>query len=88
MSCGRPHETDCSDVLERVYEYLDGEMGPQDCEKVRQHLEECGPCLREYDRDQLLKLLIRRSCGCEPAPIQLRTQILAKITTVSISRRD
>ena len=25
MSCGKPHETPCSEVLERVYSYLDGE---------------------------------------------------------------
>ena len=26
MSCGKPHETPCSEVLERVYWYLDGEV--------------------------------------------------------------
>ena len=25
MSCGNPHDTDCSEVLELVYEFLDGE---------------------------------------------------------------
>jgi hypothetical protein len=24
MSCGNPHETDCREVLDQVYEYLDG----------------------------------------------------------------
>ena len=26
MSCGNPHETPCSEVLDMVYTYLDGEM--------------------------------------------------------------
>jgi len=26
MSCGNPHEVPCSEVLDRVYSYLDGEM--------------------------------------------------------------
>ena len=26
VSCGNPHETPCAEVLDRVYEYLDGEM--------------------------------------------------------------
>ena len=26
MSCGNPHETPCSEVLDRVYWYLDGEI--------------------------------------------------------------
>ena len=51
MSCGNHHDTDCSEVLDRVYEYLDNEMGELDCAKIKQHLEECGPCLAEYDLD-------------------------------------
>ena len=68
MSCGNHHDTDCSEVLLRIYEYLDGEMGPDDRSHIRQHLEECGPCLREYDLDQMLKALVRRSCAGESAP--------------------
>ena len=70
MSCGQAHARarDCSEVLHRIYEYLDGEMGPDDARKIRQHLEECGPCLREYDLDQMLKALVRRSCAGEAAP--------------------
>ena len=26
MSCGNPHAVPCADVLDRVYEYLDGEI--------------------------------------------------------------
>ncbi|HEX3002893.1 MAG TPA: mycothiol system anti-sigma-R factor [Angustibacter sp.] len=84
MSCGKPHETDCSEVLDRVYEYLDNEMEELDCAKIRQHLDECGPCLKQYDLDLALKALIRRSCACEPAPQELRTKILTRITTVRI----
>jgi len=88
MSCGNPHDTDCSEVLLRVYEYLDGEMGPDDCAKIKQHLEECGPCLKEYDLDHMLKALVRRSCACEQAPTELRTQIMARITTVRVELSD
>jgi mycothiol system anti-sigma-R factor len=68
----------------QVYEYLDGEMGPEDVAKIRQHLAECAQCLNEYDIDQMLKTLIRRSCGCESAPTQLRMQIMARITTINL----
>jgi len=80
MSCGEPHETDCSEVLQRVYEYLDGEMNQLDLVKIRQHLEECAPCLRQYDLDIALKALVRRSCGCDKAPAELRERILVRIT--------
>lgn len=88
MSCGRHHDTDCSEVLTKVYEYLDGEMTEADYAKIRQHLHECGPCLQEYDLDQLLKALVRRSCRCEAAPSTLRLQIMARITTVTLELRD
>ena len=74
--------TDCSEVLHRVYEYLDGEMTPADTVKIKHHLEECGPCLKEYDLDQALKALVKRSCACEEAPVELRTSIMARITTI------
>ncbi len=84
MSCGNHHDTDCSEVLDRVYEYLDNEMGELDCAKIKQHLDECGPCLREYDLDLALKALIRRSCACESAPEELRARVLTRITEVRV----
>ena len=86
MSCGRGQDdatnTDCSEVLHRVYEYLDGEMTASDTHKIRQHLDECAPCLKEYDLDQVVKAVVKRSCECEEAPVALRTQIMARITTI------
>lgn len=84
MSCGDPHETDCREVLDRVYEYLDGEMSGLDVSRIRQHLEECGPCLRQHDLDVALKALLRRSCSCEHAPEELRARILVRIREVRI----
>ncbi|QGN57970.1 mycothiol system anti-sigma-R factor [Nostocoides sp. HKS02] len=80
--------SDCSEVLHRVYEYLDGEMTPDDTTKIKQHLDECGPCLKEYDLDQALKALVKRSCACEEAPFELRTQIMARITTIQVTLND
>ena len=80
-------DSDCDEVLLKIYEYLDGEMSAEDCARMKQHLQECAPCMDEYERDQVLKALIRRSCACEPAPVTLRTQILAQITSVTVTRR-
>ena len=84
MSCGHPHETDCREVLDRVYEYLDGEMNGIDLNKIRVHLDECAPCLKQYDLDVALKALVRRSCACEPAPAELREKIMVRITEVRL----
>jgi mycothiol system anti-sigma-R factor len=82
MSCGKPHETPCTEVLDRVYSYLDGEMSDADCAKIRQHLEECGPCLEEYGLDEVIKRLVRNRCGCDPVPDGLRAKVLVKIREV------
>jgi mycothiol system anti-sigma-R factor len=84
MSCGNPHETPCSDVLEEVYQYLDGELDEHAVGRIRQHLEECGPCLAEYKLDIALKALIRRTCGGDCAPVDLRNRIMVQITQVRI----
>jgi len=84
MSCGDPHETDCSEVLERVFEYLDGEMTPQDTDRIKVHLYECGPCMSEYDLDVAIKALVRRSMALEQAPERLRSRILVRITEVRL----
>ena len=76
--------TDCSEALLRAYEYLDGELGAEECAKIQAHLDECGPCLREYDLDTTLKALIKRSCGCESAPDSLRTTIMTRISMTVI----
>ncbi len=82
MSCGKPHDVPCSEVLDRVYSYLDGEMSDTDCLKIREHLEECGPCLQEYGLDEAVKRLVHKHCGCDPVPADLRAKVLVKIREV------
>jgi len=77
-------EVDCRDVLDRVYSYLDHEVTTQDVANIREHLEACGPCLKHYDLESALKALVKRSCACEPAPVDLRVRILAQITEIRV----
>jgi mycothiol system anti-sigma-R factor len=85
VSCGNPHEQDCSEVLALVYGFLDGELDDGSRASIAQHLEECGPCLRQYGLEQAVKALVHRSCGCQQAPETLRVQIVARIRQVSIT---
>ena len=86
MSCGEPHETDCRQVLEEVFLYLDGEntLGDLDRDAVRVHLEECAPCLQEYGLEKALIKLVARCAGGDPAPEALRQQVLHRIAEVRI----
>ena len=84
MSCGEPHDVDCSRVIEQVYLYLDGEMSDTDCATVRRHLEECAGCLREYGLEQVFKALVARSCGCDEMPVEARERLVARLRTVRV----
>jgi mycothiol system anti-sigma-R factor len=84
MSCGNPHETDCREVIEKVYLYLDGEMEDADTIDIRVHLDECSPCLRQYGVEQEIKALVARKCGCETAPQELRLKVLARLEHVRL----
>jgi len=82
MSCGNPHDTPCSEVLERIYWYLDGEMSADDCESIRQHLDECSPCLQEAGLEELVKRLVAKHCGCDPVPTERRSKVMVRIRQV------
>jgi len=82
MSCGKPHEVPCSEVLALVYSYLDGEMEDASYGDIRQHLDECGPCLREYGLEDVVKKLVHKCCGHEAVPGELRAKVLTRIAEV------
>ncbi|GAB3346486.1 mycothiol system anti-sigma-R factor [Micromonospora halotolerans] len=84
MSCGKPHETDCREVLAEVYLYLDLECGEERRVLIREHLEECGPCLHEYGIEQEVKALVARCCGNETAPEQLRERLRIRLSELVV----
>ncbi len=89
MSCGEPHEVDCSEILDRVYLFLDHEMaGDMSYSVIEQHLDECAPCLRKYDLEREVKALLARSCGCEHAPEELRQRVLMRIRELRVQITD
>ena len=84
MSCGNPHEVPCTEVLDRVYAYLDGELSGPIIHKIRQHLDECGPCLREYGLDEVVKHLVHRCCGHDAVPSELRAKVMTRIQQIRV----
>jgi mycothiol system anti-sigma-R factor len=87
MSCGRPHDKDCGDVLNELFAFLDNELDSATHSEIKQHLDECGPCLEEYGLEQTVKRLVARSCG-EHAPERLRERVLVSIRQVRLQITD
>jgi mycothiol system anti-sigma-R factor len=49
---------------------------------VRQHLHECGPCLREFGLEEVVKKLVHKHCGHDLVPSDLRARVLVRIQQV------
>jgi mycothiol system anti-sigma-R factor len=79
MSCGRPHEADCADVLNDVWLYLDHECDAARARLLQRHLDECEPCLELYGIEEHLKRLLHRKCGGEHAPDELKQRLREKV---------
>ncbi|MEU8178114.1 mycothiol system anti-sigma-R factor [Microbispora hainanensis] len=88
MSCGKHHDTPCSEVLDRVYTYLDGELDSDRIAEIRKHLDECSPCLEEYGLEEAVKRLVAKHCGCDPVPHDLRSKVLTRIEQVRAEMAD
>ncbi|MCW2779685.1 MAG: rsrA [Marmoricola sp.] len=86
-SASHRHSKDCSEVLDRVFFFLDNELDQADCSEIQQHLDECGPCLAKYDLERTVKSLVARSCS-EVAPDALRQKVLLRIHQVRITITD
>lgn len=75
---------DCSQIVLRVFEFIDKETSPTDSRRIKAHLDGCAQCLDEYERDVLLKALVRRSCQGHAAPGELRNRIMSRLTSVTV----
>lgn len=84
MSCGKPHETPCDEVLDHLFEFLDSECDQLSTTQIAQHLEECGPCLQHFGIEREIKALIHRKCGGDPAPAGLRERVRLRLQLVTV----
>lgn len=79
-----PGGLDCDQVLHDVYVYLDDESDPAMRNRIRQHLDDCAPCLRQFGLEQDIKSLVARCCGNDLAPERLRSRIRLRLTEVAL----
>ena len=70
---------DCNDCLERLYAFLDQELGAVDFEAVKAHLKSCGDCGENF-RFEARFVSIVRDCGTSDlAPAELRERIIRRL---------
>jgi mycothiol system anti-sigma-R factor len=79
-----PGGIDCGDVIDEIYVYMDDETDDATRGRIRQHLEACAPCLKQYGLEQDVRAMISRCCGGDRAPQSLHTRIRVRITELTV----
>ena len=77
---------DCTDALNTLYHFLDGELTPERRRAIQHHLEECSPCLRAFDFEAELKAVIARCCREDHVPDSLKQKVADLLAEASQPR--
>lgn len=67
---------DCTSVIQQLWEYLDGELGPERMRAVHTHLALCARCYPHYDFEKAFLEAVA-SCQCTTcAPNDVRCHVI------------
>ena len=73
---------ECEEVLARLWEYLDRELGPEESRSVGEHLTGCRSCLPAYQCDRAFLNLLARQRRTTMAPpsliVWVRTELAVR----------
>ena len=81
VGAGRPGAINCEQALGQLFEFLDKEVPEDVGDRIREHLAYCEPCLAEYDIEEHVRALVKRSCT-ESAPVTLQVRIREQLTVL------
>lgn len=70
--------TNCEEVLDELYTFLDGELTEAKRTTIRNHLDDCSPCLETIDFYAELRLVVSQRCR-DQVPDTLRQRVLDAI---------
>jgi RNA polymerase sigma-70 factor (ECF subfamily) len=88
MSGGHAHGTGrCRELVERLSEYLDGELDPGMCAEVEEHLGGCPPCEAFLESLRRTVALLRRMPD-PPMPEEVRRHLVSIVAARAASPED
>jgi mycothiol system anti-sigma-R factor len=77
-------KAECAELIAEVWTLLDGECTAETRQKLKQHLDECPPCLRLFGIEEQFKALIANKCSGDRAPEGLRERLRLEIRRTTI----
>jgi anti-sigma factor (TIGR02949 family) len=76
----------CAEALERIYEFLDGELTPDVEERIRQHLGHCRQCHPHFRHEEVFLRFLERRAQIVSAPPALRRRIVRMLVDEEAAR--
>ena len=65
----------CKESLQKLYDFLDGELEKVPKNEIERHLDRCRHCWDRFEFEKQLKALVKKSCCKEVCPDTLRRRI-------------
>lgn len=72
---GNQAELDCAGARERLFDFLDRELGPEVEAMIQAHLEKCGHCFREADFERRFLETLQAARDADVCPAKLRSRV-------------
>ena len=72
---------ECTEAVEVLYHYLDGQLTEERRILIRRHLDDCPPCLDAFDFEAELRIIVAHKCR-ERVPEELRMRVSRAIREV------
>ena len=69
----------CKQILEQLWDFVDGELAPVDEAAIRRHLEVCNQCYPQFDFRRAHIEFMRHLRGHQSAPPALRRALFQRI---------
>lgn len=76
----------CSEALERIYEFLDGELTTAVESRIREHLAVCRQCYPHFRHEEVFLRFIERRAQLAHAPPALRRKIMQMLVSEEANR--
>jgi len=76
----------CLQALEKLYDFVDGELPPADRAAVQEHLEACRPCLTHFEFETLFADFVRRRATVPAAREAFKDRLFSRLREEERSR--
>jgi anti-sigma factor RsiW len=68
------HGPECKEILDKLSDYIDGELDPKICRDLEEHMKDCNPCLLFID--SLKKTItLYKYAAAEPLPKEVHLRL-------------